>query len=98
MNQERILQVLLEPVVTEKSTRLADQGNQAVFKVCRDATKGEIKAAVESLFGVQVLTVNVVNLKGKIKRHGRFHGKRNGTRKAYVRLSEDSRIELAVNP
>lgn len=98
MNQERILQVLLEPVVTEKSTRLTDQGNQAVFKVCRDATKSEIKAAVESLFGVQVLAVNVVNLKGKIKRHGRFHGKRNGTRKAYVRLSEDSRIELAVNP
>jgi large subunit ribosomal protein L23 len=69
-----------------------------VFKVCRDATKGEIKAAVESLFGVQVLAVNVVNLQGKMKRHGRFHGKRNGTRKAYVRLSEDSRIELAVNP
>ncbi|MDY6955361.1 MAG: 50S ribosomal protein L23 [Pseudomonadota bacterium] len=98
MKQERLLQILLEPVVTEKSTYVAEAGNQAVFKVCRDATKSEIKAAVESLFSVRVLDVNVVNLKGKIKRHGRFYGRRNGSRKAYVRLSEDSRIELSVNP
>ncbi|MFZ5532537.1 MAG: 50S ribosomal protein L23 [Pseudomonadota bacterium] len=98
MNQERLLQILLEPVVTEKSTLVADAGNQAVFKVRRDATKAEIKTAVESLFSVRVLDVNVVNLKGKTKRHGRFVGKRSGTRKAYVRLSDDSRIELTVNP
>ena len=68
MNKERIFKVLLAPHVSEKATNVAEQGNQVVFKVARDANKREVKAAVQQLFGVQVEDVRVANVKGKSKR------------------------------
>ena len=70
MNQERLLQVLLAPQVSEKATSVADKNNQVIFKVAADATKPEIKAAVELLFKVEVDAVQVLNVKGKGKRRG----------------------------
>ncbi len=93
MNQNRILQVLLSPHVSEK-TALAAEGGQHVFKVATTATKLEIKKAVESLFDVEVETVRVVNVKGKAKRFGMREGKRSDWRKAYVRLKEGQSIDL----
>jgi len=96
MNQERLLKVLVEPHVSEKSAVVGDAHNQVVFKVVPDATKAEIKAAVEQLFDVTVQTVNVVNLKGKRKRFGRLEGQRSGLRKAYVRLAEGQEIDFVA--
>ena len=76
VNQERLMQVLLAPVVSEKSTFVADKNEQVIFRVAQDATKPEIKAAVELLFKVQVKSVQVANVKGKEKRFGRFIGRR----------------------
>ena len=76
MNQERLMQVILAPVVSEKSTLVADKNEQVVFKVATDATKPEVKAAVELLFKVQVDSVQILNVKGKVKRFGRFIGRR----------------------
>ena len=97
VNQERLLQVLLAPVISEKATQLADKHNQIVFRVAADATKAEIKAAVELLFKeqkVEVATVNVVNVKGKEKRHGRFVGRRKNLKKAYVSLVGEGDINF----
>jgi large subunit ribosomal protein L23 len=76
MNQERIFKVLLGPHVSEKSTVVGERWNQVVFKVSRDATKSEIKQAVESLFDVKVEAVQVATLKGKTKGVGRIRGRR----------------------
>jgi large subunit ribosomal protein L23 len=76
MNQERLLQVILAPVVSEKSTMVAEKHQQVVFRVATDATKPEIKAAVEMLFNVKVEGVSTVNVKGKVKRFGRTFGRR----------------------
>ncbi len=95
MNQERMFKVLREPHVSEKSSIAADTHNQVVFKVAADATKPEIKAAVEALFDVQVKNVNVVNLAGKRKRFGRIPGRRSGSRKAYVTLMPGNEIDFA---
>ncbi len=98
MNAERLLTVVLRPVISEKATMVADKQKQVVFEVMRDATKAEIKAAVELLFKdqkVEVASVNVVNQKGKAKRHGRFEGRRNHTKKAYVCLKGESDINFA---
>lgn len=95
MNEERLLKVLVGPHVSEKATVLADAANQHVFKVVPDATRGEIKAAVEKLFEVQVSSVRVVNMKGKRKRFGRFEGRRNNWKKAYVTLAAGQDIALA---
>ena len=81
MNQERLMKVLLSPIVSEKSTQLAEKRNQVAFRVMEDATKSEVKAAVELLFKVEVDAVQVLNLPGKSKRFGRFVGKRRNTRK-----------------
>jgi len=92
-NQERLLTVVLRPVISEKATMVADKRKQVVFEVLRDATKAEIKAAVELLFKdqkVEVESVNIVNQKGKAKRHGRFEGRRNHVKKAYVCLKRDA--------
>ena len=97
MNQERIFTILIGPHVSEKATIVADQNNQYVFKVAPDATKPEIKAAVEALFEVSVTKVNVVNLKGKAKRTARGIGKRSDTRKAYVTLGEGQEISFAAS-
>lgn len=72
MSQERLNRVLVGPIVSEKSTMLADKNNQIAFRVVKDATKKEVKDAVELLFKVQVESVQVINLKGKQKRFGRF--------------------------
>lgn len=95
MNQERIMQVLLAPHISEKSAVLADSDRQHVFKVLPTATKTEIKQAVESLFEVKVDQVRVVNVKGKTKRFGQRNGKRSDWRKAYVKLAEGQDIDFA---
>jgi large subunit ribosomal protein L23 len=85
----------LAPIVTEKATFVAEKNNQVAFRVIADATKPEIKAAVELLFKVQVDAVQVLNRKGKAKRFGRFVGRRRNERKAYVSLKEGQEINLA---
>ncbi len=94
MNQERLINVLLAPVVSEKSTVAAETDNQYVFKVVPDASKPEIKGAVESLFNVQVEQVRVSNVKGKQKRFGARQGRRSGWKKAYVTLKADQEIDF----
>lgn len=94
MNQERLLKVIKAPHISEKSTIIAESAGQYVFKVFPDATKPEIKAAVEALFEVKVDAVRVVNIKGKQKRHGQRFGRRNDIRKAYVTLKEGQEIDL----
>ncbi len=94
MNKERIYQVLLAPHISEKSALLADKADQYVFRVAPDATKPEIKAAVESLFDVKVQSVNVINIKGKQKFFRGRPGKRNGIRKAVVRLAPGQEIDV----
>lgn len=95
MNAERLMQVLLAPIVTEKATFAAEKNNQIAFRVVADATKPEIKAAVELLFKVQVESVQVLNRKGKEKRFGRFVGRRRNERKAYVSLVAGQEIDFA---
>ena len=96
LNQERLMQVVLAPVVSEKSTYVADKNEQVVFRVAADATKPEIKAAVELLFKVQVDSVQVANVKGKEKRFGRFIGRRRHWKKAYVCLKPGQEINFAA--
>lgn len=95
MNSERLMKVLLSPVVSEKSAKAADADRQYVFKVVPDATKREIGRAVEKLFEVEVERVQVVNVKGKRKRTSMRQGKRKDWRKAYVRLKEGHDIDFA---
>ena len=95
MNQERLYQVLVSPHVSEKSTLLADASNQHVFKVLPDATKSEVKQAVEEIFKVKVDKVCILNTKGKTKRHGGRLGKRSDLRKAYVSLQGTADIDFA---
>jgi large subunit ribosomal protein L23 len=95
MNQERMYQILLMPHVSEKSTLLADANNQHVFKVAADATRSEVKQAVEELFKVKVDKVRILNVKGKSKRFGGRLGKRSDLRKAYVTLGSDHDIDFA---
>jgi large subunit ribosomal protein L23 len=96
MNNERLMKVLLAPVVSEKSTIVADANGQYTFRVTTDATKREIARAVEKLFEVQVDSVQVVNVKGKQKRFGAIRGKRSDWKKAYVRLKPGSEIDFAA--
>jgi large subunit ribosomal protein L23 len=93
-NEERLLQVLLAPQISEKATYIADKHEQVIFIVAPDATKPEIKAAVELLFKVQVESVQVANLKGKTKRSGRSMGRRSDTRKAFVCLKPGQEINF----
>lgn len=95
MNQERIFKVLLGPHVSEKATVLADGKSQFVFKVATDATKLEIKKAIESLFSVNVAAVNTVNVLGKSKRTARGLGKRNDWKKAYIALQPGQDLDFA---
>ena len=92
---ERLHKVILAPVISEKSTQVADAFEQVVFRVAPDATKREIKAAVELLFKVQVKAVQVANVKGKVKRFGRFTGRRSSWKKAYVGLMPGQEINFA---
>jgi large subunit ribosomal protein L23 len=93
--QERLFNVLMAPIVSEKSTMLADKHEQVAFRVRPDATKQEVKAAVEMLFKVEVEKVSILNTKGKEKRFGRFEGKRSNVRKAYVSLKPGQEINFA---
>lgn len=96
LNQERLLQVILAPQITEKATRIADKNQQIAFKVLPDATKPEIKAAVELVFKVEVQGVTVANVKGKVKRVGRMMGRRKDWKKAYVSLKPGQEINFAA--
>ncbi len=96
MNQERIYKVLLGPVVSEKSAAVGESSNQVVFKVLPNASKLEIKAAVESLFNAKVESVRVLNVKGKSKRTRYGLGQRSDWKKAYVRLEQGQDIDFAV--
>ena len=93
-HQERLLTVLKGPHVSEKSTIVAEENNQVVFRVRTDATKEEIRQAVELLFEVSVDEVQVVNCRGKIKRRGVNSGRRVAWKKAYVKLAEGSQIDF----
>lgn len=95
-NQERLMQVILAPQISEKSTMIADKNEQVAFRVVTDATKPEIKAAVELLFKVEVNSVQVVNVKGKEKRFGRVMGRRKDWKKAYVALKPGQEISFAA--
>lgn len=94
MNQERLMKILLEPRVSEKATLVADQYKQFVFQVVPDATKPEIKRAVELLFDVQVDRVQVMNCRGKVKRFGASYGKQANFKKAYVALKPGFDIDF----
>lgn len=96
MSQERLIKVLLAPHVSEKSTIAADKVHQHVFKVLPNATKAEIKKAVELMFSVQVTQVRVINFKGKQKKHGARRGRRSDWKKAYVKLAPDQDITLGA--
>jgi large subunit ribosomal protein L23 len=94
-NPERLMQVLLAPIISEKSTFIGEKRNQYVFRVASSATKPEIKAAVELMFKTQVKSVSVMNVHGKEKRSGRFMGRRNNWKKAYVALAAGQEINFA---
>ena len=94
-NQERLLHVLGAPQISEKATYIADKNEQVVFIVTPDATKPEVKAAVEMLFKVEVKSVQMANLKGKVKRSGRTVGRRSDIRKAFVCLKPGQEINFA---
>jgi large subunit ribosomal protein L23 len=96
MNVERMHQIILAPVISEKATRVAEKRNQAVFKVLRDAEKAEIKEAVEKLFNVKVSGVRTLNVKGKNKRFGQSTGRRSDWKKAYVSLAAGQELDLGA--
>ena len=96
MNSERKLGIILGPHLSEKTSNIAEQNNQVTFKVANDATKAEIKAAVEKLFNVSVRGVQVLNVKGKSKRTARGQTRsRSNWKKAYVRLEQGQQIDFA---
>ena len=96
MNNERLMKVLMGPLVSEKSAMAADGARQFTFKVVPDATKPEIAKAVELLFEVEVEKVQTINVNGKSKRFGRLQGKRKNWKKAMVRLKEGQDIDFAA--
>lgn len=95
MNQERILTIILGPHISEKTTIISEESNQVTFKVAVDATKPEIKQAIESLFNVEVKDVQVLNVKGKTKRTARGKIRRRASwKKAYIRLEQGHEIDF----
>jgi large subunit ribosomal protein L23 len=97
-DEGRLAQVLVAPIVSEKATSVAEKHNQVLFKVLRDATKPEIKAAVELMFKeqkIEVASVRTVNIKGKTKRFGRSVGRRDHVKKAYVSLKAGHELNLS---
>lgn len=94
MNNERLMKVLLSPIITEKSTQIAESSGHVAFRVARDANKHEVAKAVELMFGVKVNAVQILNVKGKEKRFGQRLGKRQNWRKAYVRLKAGDDIDF----
>ena len=94
-DEGRLMQVLVAPIVSEKATQAAEQSNAVLFKVLQDATKPEIKAAVELMFKVEVESVNVVQVKGKTKRFGGRAGRRDHVKKAYVSLKPGQELNFS---
>ena len=94
-DEGRLMQVLVAPIVSEKATMVAEKSNAVTFKVLQNATKPEIKAAVELMFKVEVKGVAVVNTKGKTKRFGKTGGRRDNVRKAYVTLQPGQELNLS---
>ncbi|MEO6353652.1 MAG: 50S ribosomal protein L23 [Burkholderiaceae bacterium] len=94
-NEERLMKVLLAPVISEKATFVAEKNEQVIFLVMPDATKPEIRAAVELLFKVEVESVQVANRIGKQKRSGKFNGRRNHTKRAFVCLKPGQEINFS---
>jgi large subunit ribosomal protein L23 len=98
-NPERLMTMLLAPIVSEKATFVADKHNQFIFRVRPDATKGEVKAAVELMWKdkkVEVESVQIVNVQGKVKRFGAFKGRRRSWKKAYVSLKPGQELNFAT--
>ena len=93
-DEGRLMQVLVAPIVSEKATMIADKTNAVTFKVLQDATKYEIKAAVQLMFKVDVQSVAVLNIKGKTKRFGKSIGRRDNIRKAYVTLKAGQELNI----
>jgi large subunit ribosomal protein L23 len=87
-----IYKVIRGPLITEKSTELKEDNRTLCFKVAREATKTEVRQAVEQLLGVKVASVRTANIRGKVKRYGRFEGKRSGWKKAFVTLREGEKM------
>ena len=96
VGHDRLHRLILAPIVSEKSTRALEQGNQVVFKVLKDAAKPEIKVAVEKLFNVKVTDVRTLNVKGKNKGGQRTPGRRSDWKKAYVTLAEGQTIDFTA--
>ncbi|MFZ2652410.1 MAG: 50S ribosomal protein L23 [Burkholderiaceae bacterium] len=94
VDEGRLAQVLVAPIVSEKATYISEKRNQFTFKVLRSATKPEIKAAVELMFKVEVQGVQTVTQKGKVKKFGRSIGRRNHVKKAYVSLKEGQQLNI----
>ncbi len=94
-SEERLMKVLLAPQISEKATFVAEKNEQVIFRVATDATKPEVKAAVEMMFKVAVDSVQITNVKGKVKRMGRFVGRRNNWKKAFVCLVPGQQINFA---
>jgi large subunit ribosomal protein L23 len=95
-NPQRLMTVLLAPVISEKGTYVADKFSQVIFRVAQDATKPEVKAAVELMFKVEVDSVQISNVRGKEKRFGRHMGRRRNWKKAYVCLKKGQEINFAA--
>lgn len=96
MQEIYLAKVLQAPVISEKSTVIAEQNKQFVFKVVKQSTKKQIKDAVEKMFSVEVDSVRVLNVKGKEKRFGRSIGKRSDWKKAYVKLKDGHDLDFSV--
>ena len=94
-DEGRLAQVLVAPIVSEKATRMGEKQNQVLFKVLRNATKPEIKAAVELMFKVEVASVSTLNQKGKAKRFGKTMGRRDHVKKAYVALKPGQELNFS---
>ena len=94
-DEGRLAQVLMAPIISEKATRIGEKQNQVLFKVLRDATKPEIKAAVELMFKVEVASVNTLLQKGKVKKFGRSIGRRDHVKKAYVSLKPGQELNFS---
>ena len=94
-DEGRLAQVIVAPIVSEKATRVGEKSNQVLFKVLRDATKPEIKAAVELMFKVEVASVSTLNQKGKTKRFGRSIGRRDHVKKAFVSLKAGQELNFS---
>jgi large subunit ribosomal protein L23 len=94
-DESRLARVLVEPIVSEKATSVAEKHNQVLFKVLRDATKPEIKAAVELMFKVEVDAVRTINQRGKEKKFGRSMGRRDHIKKAYVSLKKGHELNFS---